>query len=411
MAVFVPFTAPGDRVRCRLVKVHKRYAEAELVAIIEPSSARRQPPCPLFGQCGGCQWQQLPYAAQADWKEKIFAELMTRAGLCPIEKLAPIAAARDEWRYRSRVQFKCHLTDQGLVIGFYRPGSHFVVDVETCLLLAPPIQATLEVMRQEFVSAPFPECIPQIDVACGDDGAVRIVVHALPKAAELLRPWLRDLALARGFSMCLQTGRKETLEILASFAPLAVHIDSPRLTLRYSPGGFAQVNLAQNRSLVASMVDLLDLRGHETILDLFCGMGNLSLPLARRAGEVLGVEDYPPAIDDARANAIGNAIDNISFRVGDASSAANELAAGSFELAVLDPPRTGSYLAARELLRLAPRRILYISCDPATLVRDLKPMVHAGYQVAASQAFDFFPQTWHIESMTLLEKQSAPNRS
>ncbi len=406
MAVFVPFTAPGDRVRCRLVTVHKRYAEAELVEVLEPSPGRREAPCPLFGQCGGCQWQHLPLEVQADWKGRIFGDLMSRAGILPADKISQLAMAPDEWRYRSRVQFKCRLTDQGFLIGFYRSGSHFIIDAPRCLLLSPSIQATLDVLRREFASAPANDRIPQIDVSCGDNDAVRVIVHVLPEATDPLRPWLRDLALPQHVSLCMQSGRKETLEVLTPEGSPVVIVDASQLALKYSPGGFAQVNLAQNRRLVADMLAWLDLQGEERVLDLFCGMGNLSLPLARRARELVGVEDYAPAIADARDNATANRIANATFRVGDAAATIREFTAGAFDLVVLDPPRTGSLQVARELLRLAPQRILYVSCDPATLVRDLKPLVHNGYRVVSSRAYDFFPQTWHVESMTLLDREA-----
>jgi len=407
MAVFVPQTAPGDRALCRLVSKHKRYAEAELVELLEPSVARRLPDCPLFGRCGGCQWQHLPYPDQLAWKEQIFSDLMSRAGLVTREKLAPIVSAASEWRYRSRVQFKCQLTDQGFVIGFYRRGSHSIIDVENCLLLAPPIQTTLDVLRQAFRAAPCRANIPQIDVSCDDNSHVRVVVHTLSHALDELRPWLRALASAHGFSLCLQTECKSSLEIVAGEAPLSVLVDTPGLSLSYSPGGFAQVNLEQNRRLISTMLKWLDLRGDEVVLDLFCGMGNLSLPIARRVRGVVGVEDYAPAIEDARANAAANSVNNATFRVGDATFAARQCPPGSFDLVVLDPPRTGSLTVTLELLRLAPERILYVSCDPATLARDLKPLIQSGYQIAVSQPFDFFPQTWHIESMTLLVRDPA----
>lgn len=407
MAVFVPQTAPGDRVLCRLVSKHKRYAEAELIEILEPSVSRRQPDCPLFGRCGGCQWQHLPYLTQLTWKEQVFSDLMSRVGLVSRENLLPIVSSASEWRYRSRVQFKCRLTDQGFVIGFYRSGSHFIIDVEDCLLLAPPIQATLKILRQAFMEAPCRASIPQIDVSCDDGGQVRVVVHTIANELDELRAWLRELALAHGLSLCLQTGRKASLEVVAGESPLSVLVDTPVLSLSYSPGGFAQVNLEQNRRLISTMLEWLDLQEDEVVLDLFCGMGNLSLPIARRVREVVGVEDYAPAIADARANAIANSVSNATFRVGDATFAVAEYLRGSFGLVVLDPPRTGSLSVAQELLRLTPERILYVSCDPATLARDLKPLIQDGYQVAISQPFDFFPQTWHIESMTLLVRDPA----
>lgn len=410
-AVFVAGALPGDRVDCRVVRARRRFVEAELVVLVEPAAQRRVPPCPLFGSCGGCQWQALPYPEQARWKERIFGDLLVRGKLVAAERLRPIAAAGEEWRYRNRAQFKCHRTDAGLAIGFYRYGSHFVVDVEDCLLVAPAIQRVLALLRAELPTAPCPEGIPQVDVACGDNGVMRITLHALAAGREPLRAWLERFAARHRFNACLQSGRKETLQVVYGEGDLEIMVDAPELPLRYGPGGFVQVNAAQNRRMVAAMLELLALQGTENVLDLFCGMGNFSLPLARRVARVVGVEDHAPSIASARANAAANRIHNVQFHAADALAFMGRCRAGEFDLVVLDPPRTGHYPAVRALLKLAPQRILYVSCDPATLARDLLPLVHGGYEVVSSQPFDLFPQTWHIESMTLLRRVGAAGRS
>jgi 23S rRNA (uracil1939-C5)-methyltransferase len=387
-AIFVPLTMPGDRVSCRVVKSKRRYAEADLIDVVEPSPLRREAPCPFFASCGGCQWQHLPYAEQTRWKEKTFSDLMTRSKVLATDRIQSIAPAPDEWNYRNRVQFKCHHTAQGLVIGFYQHGSHSVVDVDNCRLVAPPIQRTLALLRSELPSLPCPDCLSQVDMACGDDGKVRIILHSHPKGRRQLRSWF--------------------LEVVHGESDLTVTVDQPEIVLRYGPGGFVQVNSAQNRNMVATMLELLALDGTENILDLFCGMGNFSLPVARRAGQVSGVEGYAPSIAYARKNAAFNHISNVEFHAADASSImARYQATGDLDLVILDPPRTGSYQVSGELLKACPERILYVSCDPATLVRDLVPLVQGGYEVISSQPFDLFPQTWHIESMTLLRRDKA----
>ena len=403
-AVFVPLTAPGDRVDCRVVNAKRRFIEAELAEVIDPSPLRRTAPCPFFGSCGGCQWQHLPYPLQTHWKERIFADLLVRSKLVAEDRLRPITAAPDEWHYRNRVQFKCHHAGTGLALGFYRHGSHFVVDVDECRLVSPHIRVIFELLRNELPAAPCADCIPQVDVACGDDGQVRIILHVLPKGRAQLRPWLQRFAGSHGINACMQSGRKDTLEVVHGAGDLSVTVDQPRLVLHYGPGGFVQVNSPQNRSMVATMLDLLALEGTENVLDLFCGMGNFSLPLARRAGRVTGVEDYAPSIASARSNAAANNIHNVEFHAADAGAVMARYRAGELDVAVLDPPRSGHYQAVSELLKICPQRILYVSCDPATLARDLAPLVHGGYKVVSSQPFDLFPQTWHIESVTLLSR-------
>ncbi len=409
-AVFVPMTMPGDLVSCRVVKSKRRYVEAELCEIVQPSPLRRKPACPFFGLCGGCQWQHLPYPQQLRWKEKTFSDLMARSKVVAVERIKPIAAAPDEWNYRNRAQFKCHLTAKGLVIGFHRHASHSVVDVDKCLLVAPPIQSTLEHLRKELQDIPCPDCLSQVDIACGDDGKVRVLLHIHPKASRQVRPWLQQFAERHQISVCMQSGGKATIEVVHGESDLTVTVDQPGINLGYSPGGFVQVNSAQNRNMVAAMLELLALEGTENILDLFCGMGNFSLPVARMAGWVVGVEDYAPSINSARINAEANKISNVEFIAADASTImARYQTTDNLDLVLLDPPRAGNYQICFELLEIRPEQILYISCDPATLARDLVPLIQGGYEVVSSQPFDLFPQTWHIESMTLLRRVDANN--
>lgn len=401
-AVFVPLTAPGDHIRCRIVRDRKRYAEGEIEEIVAPSPLRRSPPCPVFGACGGCQWQHLPYPEQTREKEKIFTDFLRRQCGIDAQKVRPIVPSRDEWRYRSRVQLKCRQTEDGFVIGFYRRGSHFVVDIADCPITARRLNDVLRLFRSWLPASPSPDRIPQVDLEIGSDGEVRGVVHALGETSALAG-YLRPLAESAGISLFIQQGRKESLERLAGVDDLTIEAGDPPLRLRYGPGGFAQVNLAQNRALVDEVVSAAALGGRERVLDLFCGMGNFSLPLARQAREVVGVEDYAPAIEKARRNAEVNGISNVSFHADCAEGALRKFSAdGTFDLVVLDPPRTGAYGVALDLAALRPSRILYVSCDPSTLARDLQPLLNKGYALQWSRPFDLFPQTHHIESVTLL---------
>lgn len=403
-AVFVPLVAPGDLIDCRVVKSKKRFAEADLIEVLVPSPLRREPPCPFFGACGGCQWQHLPYSEQLRWKGQNFSDQLIRSKMVQPDRIKPIVAAPEEWRYRNRVQLKAHFSDDGLAIGFYRHGSHSVVDIDHCLLVAPPIQEVLSLLREALKGADKAQAVEQVDLSCGDDGAVRLLLHVHPEGYESLRGQLQKFAAAYQLSACIKSVGQSSIEVVHGEGELSVSVDQPALTLRYGPGGFVQVNSRQNRAMVTNMLELLDLKGDEIVLDLFCGMGNFSLPLARRVGHVIGVEDYSPSINMARLNAEANQIRNIEFFAADASVIIDRFKGENLELVVLDPPRTGNYEVVRQLLQLSPKRILYVSCDPATLARDLVPLVSGGYEVLSSQPIDLFPQTWHIESLTLLQK-------
>jgi 23S rRNA (uracil1939-C5)-methyltransferase len=207
-----------------------------------------------------------------------------------------------------------------------------------------------------------------------------------------------------GISLFIQCGRKETLlRVCGEDALHILPLEPGGLRLAYGAGGFAQVNLEQNRQLVREVCSAAALTGRERVLDLFCGMGNFSLPLALQAGEVVGVENYAPAIAQAERNSRTNGLANTRFHARPAEAAIRDVAAArAFDLVVLDPPRTGAYEVMRELLRVLPQRIIYVSCDPPTLARDLVPLLHGGYEVTWSRPFDLFPQTYHTESVTVL---------
>lgn len=404
-AVFVPLTAPGDRVLARVTQEKRRYCVAELQELLEPSPVRCPPPCPLFGDCGGCQWQHVSFPEQGRWKERIFADLLSRAGIDVAECLQPLHQAPEPFHYRNRVQFKCRMTAEGFVIGFYRGARHFVVDAKQCLLLKPPLQATLTVLRRWMGTSPHPEAVPQIDVTCGDDGCVQLVVHLLPDVGSGMCVWLRDLARQHDLAISIQTGRKESLQAIHGSTDQLLLLPACDLALRVGSGGFSQVNPEQNRRLVETVCQLAALKGGERILDLFCGVGNFSLPLARAAAWVDGVEAYAPAIEDARRNALANGLAHVEFHADDACRAIRRLwGETGYDLVVVDPPRSGCYQVVQELLRQKPERMIYVSCDPATLARDLQPLIHNGYRLLMTQPFDLFPQTWHIESVTLLQR-------
>ena len=405
--IFIPGTVPGDLVVGRLVREKKRYAEAELVEILEPSAQRVVPPCPVADECGGCQWQQMPYAAQLSWKERLFRESLIRQCQLSADVFLPIQPSPRQWGYRSRVQIKCHQAGDQFVCGFYRPKSRFVVAIETCPVIAPELNDLLVEMRAALTPTEFANQVPQLDLAIGDDGRRRAVVHYLGQNGRALCALLDPLARRLETALLIQQGRKDSLRSISGDPDLAIRVDQPPLDLRYGAGGFAQINLAQNRLLVDAALEAAQLTGAERVLDLYCGMGNFSLPLARRAHRVIGVEDFAPSIAMARRNAASNRLANVEFHVCAAEDALRRFGGDpGFDLVLLDPPRSGAYALAKQLCATPVRRVVYISCDPQTLARDLQPMLHGGYRLVSSQAFDMFPHTHHVESLTVLEYSS-----
>ncbi|MDO3376688.1 class I SAM-dependent RNA methyltransferase [Geoalkalibacter halelectricus] len=401
--VFVAGAVPGDEVRIRPVREKKHFMEAEILEVLVPSPDRRVPPCPVFGQCGGCQWQSLPYARQVFWKERIFADFLLRQVGVESQVMGSLLAAPNEWAYRSRVQFKCYQSPAGFVMGFYRRGSHFVIDVDHCPIAAAAINQALGLFRDWLSQSPCPEAIPQVDLAVDDEGQVAAIVHCLAADPRPLAAYLAPRVGEQGLALYVQTGRKHTLTQVQGPGRLCIHpLDASPLRLGYPVGGFAQVNLAQNRRLVAELLQAVGSPTGLRVLDLFCGMGNFSLPLAAAGAAVVGVEDFAPAIVQAEDNSLANGL-TARFLCRPARQAlTQDLLRERFDLVVLDPPRSGAREVIPELLRMRPERIVYISCDPATLARDLKPLVHNGYQVRGARGIDLFPQTYHLESLTCL---------
>ncbi len=407
--IFVRGAVPGDLVWARLLREKKRYAEAEAVRFEQESPQRCAPVCPVFGECGGCQWQMLPYAEQLRYKEQIFRDSLQRQCGVAAERISPILASPVAWHYRSRVQFKCRLlTDGRLAIGFYRPGSHFVIDIESCPVAAPAFNQLLPELRALLQHSPFAAQLSQIDMEIGDgggDGAqVRLVLHYAGKDAAGLAACLKPLQRTQSLALFLRSGSKSSLRHIGGPVELTIEVDSPALPLAYGAGGFAQINLAQNRRMVAEALRLAALKKEWRVLDLYCGMGNFSLPFARRVAKLVAVEEHAGSIAQGRLNARHNRLTNIDFIARPAQGAYAALGGEKgFDLVLLDPPRCGAKEVVADLLKQRVKRILYVSCDPMTLARDLKLLLAGGYRLIESRPLDMFPQTYHLESLTLLE--------
>ncbi len=375
---------------------------------------RLEPVCPVFGRCGGCSWQHLPYCDQLSAKEEIFADLLWRSARVPRERILPIMPAPETFNYRARAQLKIHCSSGEFNIGFFRAGSHFVVNVPgECAIVHFEINRLIAGMRDILPLFPDAARIPQIDVALGDDGRAELIVHYIgDRKDELIRFFRQHGEWLAVDAIFLQSGRKTTLErAFGKEAPqLAYKVPDPfsrdrrEIKLSFPSGGFSQINYRQNVALIETVCDWAGLTGRERLLDLFCGNGNFALPLARGALHVTGVEDYRPSIDIAIRNGMENGVNNVSFVCGDATAAVSGMVSASerFDIITLDPPREGSAEVARLIPALGATAIVYVSCDPATLARDIGILKKSGYDVVKSRPVDMFPQTYHIESITLL---------
>lgn len=381
--VFVPYTAPGDLVRARLVEDKPRFARAVLEEVLEPSPYRVDPLCPYFGDCGGCQWQHVDYATQTQYKSRIVAEQLAHVGRLPGVDVRPTIGMGDPWGYRNSARLT---VGPNGALGFQRAESHEVVAVEDCLILHPLLRDLLRTLDVEF-----PE-LRALTLRAGTRTGERMIV--LETARD--EPPEMEVDIPVSCVLALEDGRVATL-----IGETAIHEEVAGRRYRISPTSFFQVNTWGAERLVEIVAEALDPRGWERLLDLYCGVGLFGLALAGRVGEVVGVESAPSAVADALVNAEG--VDNVTLVEGFAEEAMAALE-GGFDLAIVDPPRGGVHPAAlRALVEKRPRRIAYVSCEPTTLARDCAALAGAGYRLRWVQPVDMFPQTYHIESVALME--------
>ncbi len=380
---FIPYTVPGDLVQVRITEEKRRFSRAEIVALLEPSPDRVEPPCPYFGQCGGCQWQHIAYPVQTRYKARIVREQLRHVGGLADVEVRDTIGMPHPWEYRNFARFTP--AGQGL-LGFQRFQSREVVPIDKCLIVHPLVQ---DVYQQ--VSVDFPELVALSIRAGTQTGEQMIILET-----EYDKPPEIAVDIPVSCAFILEDGLVATLIGMS-----AVHEEVAGRRFRISPASFFQVNTWGAERLVSTVMEALEPQGWERLLDVYCGVGLFALALADRVGQVAGVESTPSAIDDARANAEG--LDNVIFVEGLAEEVLPALS-GDVDLAVVDPPRGGIHpRALKALAERHPRRIAYVSCDPATLARDSASLTQSGYNLRWVQPVDMFPQTYHVEAVALFE--------
>jgi 23S rRNA (uracil1939-C5)-methyltransferase len=410
-AVFVAGALPGETVEYKVRRRQRNFDEAELVQVITPSADRVEPGCAHFGTCGGCALQHLAEASQLRIKDGMLRDSLRRIGKVePAQWLAPLSG--EPWGYRRRARLGArfvHARGRSLV-GFRERLSSYVADIASCPVLVPAVGALIGDLSALLTRLSNPARIPQIEVAVGDDCVV-LVLRILSPLNQADREALLEFERLHGVRWLLQPGGPASLEPLQGEIP-ALWYELPEFGLRmaFEPADFIQVNGAMNRRLVSHVLDLMQLDGGSEVLDLFCGLGNFTLPMATRALRVLGMEADAGLIARAQANATANGLANAQFvAVNLAGEAATErcLAAagsGTWSHVLLDPPRTGAMDMLPAVARLAPRRLVYVSCHPGSLARDLGILItEHGFSLAAAGIVDMFPHTSHVESVAVLD--------
>lgn len=408
-AVFIEGALPGETVRFRYLQRRKRYDTAELVEILEPSPDRVTPPCPHFDACGGCDLQHLRPELQLQAKQQILAEQLERLGkVKPESWLAPITGPALGYRRRARLGVRLVPGKGGVIIGFRQKNKSFLENLQTCLVLEPKVSALLPALHELIAGLSCPDRIPQIEVSVGSNAAALVFRHLVPLTHEDTEK-LAAFGERHDIRIYLQSSRPDSIAPLwpAKPEPLFYRIPAFNVEIRFEPADFIQINNAVNNVTVEQALKLLELTPDDKVLDLFCGLGNFTLPLARRAGHVLGVEGEVALVNRARTNAQLHHIMNVEFISTDLYRENTGAAWNTFPAnkLLLDPPRGGAMEALKSLAEPLPSRIVYVSCYPATLARDSEYLVQAlGYRFAAVGVMDMFPQTSHVESMALFIK-------
>ncbi|MCR4300487.1 MAG: 23S rRNA (uracil(1939)-C(5))-methyltransferase RlmD [Sulfuricaulis sp.] len=408
-AVFIEGALPDETVRFRYLQRRKRYDTAELVEILEPSPNRVTPPCPHYGACGGCDLQHLRPDFQLQVKQQILAEQLERLGkVQPESWLAPITGPAFGYRRRARLGVRLIPSAGGVVVGFRHKNKTFLENLETCLVLDQRVAVLLPALRELISGLSCPNRIPQLEVAVGSNAAALVVRHLVPLTVED-REKLAAFGEGHDIRIYLQPSRPDSVAPLwpAAPEPLFYRIPAFDVDIRFEAADFIQINDAINNAMVGRVVELLELSSNDAVLDLFCGLGNFTLPLARRAGRVLGVEGEASLIERARANAQLNKIKNVEFVRADLYRKSSGAAWDHFPAnkLLLDPSRSGAIEAIKSLAEPLPSRIVYVSCYPATLARDSEYLAQIlGYRLAAAGVMDMFPQTNHVESMAVFTR-------
>jgi 23S rRNA (uracil1939-C5)-methyltransferase len=397
---FIPHSVTGDKAQVEIIKEKKNYLTGRLTRLIEPSPWRMDPPCPYFGLCGGCQWQHIDYSIHGELKKEILKEVLIRLG--GSKEIPPIAvtSSHDPYAYRVRVQLKV----KGNTIGYYQEKSNHIVEIDHCPISHPLVNQIILFLQKEMSS--FPP-LKEIDINVSpEEGKGVLILHPLSFRQGFknsLKAFLRDHPMIRGLSIVRRGGSQLMGD---PFLNISIPLNRPRLgkmiRLRASAESFFQVNLKQNQTLIETVLNFSDVKENERVLDLYAGIGNLTLPLAIEAKEIFGIEENRMAIEDARFNAEENGISNCDFIPGRVEDILKRWNKGRPDLVVLDPPRTGCKAIADQIAGLKPEKIVYVSCEPTHLSRDIRLFSKNGYHLQKLGLIDMFPQTYHMEVVGLL---------
>lgn len=405
--VFVEGALPGERVDIAIHRQRRRYDEAHVREWLSTVPGRAAPPCDYAARCGGCDLQHFDIERQREHKRQVLVELLQRQAIVPPEPIAAIDGGDGGYRRRARLGVKCDAEDR-VHLGFRIRGSEQLVDIDSCYVLAPPLAALLPALRAQLEALTVPRHVGHIELLASDDPRPTVIVRQLRDVSEDAGRW-RDFATREGVALALLLGRESpTLAWLSEPAALTTQVVgyAGSVALGFAPGDFLQVNAEVNQRLIDQACDWLALTGEERLLDLFAGIGNFSLALASGAASVVAVEGSNAMVERLRDNAARNGLDDVSALQADLSAPDEVLVdlLSRHDTVLLDPPREGADALCRMLGQGLANRVLYISCDPASLARDAAHMLASGFTLSRLAVADMFPHTAHLESLALFER-------
>ncbi|SJZ33020.1 23S rRNA (uracil(1939)-C(5))-methyltransferase RlmD [Selenihalanaerobacter shriftii] len=424
-AIFISEGVPGEKVKIEITKVKKNYARAKIIEIIEPADERITGKCEVSSACGGCQLQHINYPAQLEYKQEIVRDAVERIGHLQEVQIKPVIGMENPYFYRNKAQFPLGLKDEEVITGFYAAGSHQIIDMSECLiqhqLINRIIKKSIELIEDYEITiynektnkGLLRHLVVRVGV-CTNQAMLVFVTNGdrLPYEQEISQKLMSEISelisiqqninqqktnVILGDKTCLLAGKNKIIDYIGN------------IRYKISAESFFQVNTLQAKRLYDQVLKYADLTEEERVVDAYCGIGSISLYLAQDAKEVYGIEVVSQAIKDAKENAKLNQIDNCNFEVGKVREVLPKLRAEGLapEVVVVDPPRKGCHQEVLEaFLELAPEKIIYVSCNPSSLARDLKFLTADDYKVEVIQPVDMFPQTYHIESVAKIVKNS-----
>ncbi len=408
-AIFIDGALPGETVEAQLLQRRKGVQEAKLVQIVKASPDRVEPKCVHYAMCGGCAEQHLSSDKQLELKQQQLLENMARIGKVDVPVVLPPLQA-DVWHYRRRARLGARWVAQKgrTLVGFRERNDNKLADIRRCEVLREPLSSLIEPLSVLLGSLSVRDKVPQVEAAVADN-VTALVIRILADLTETDVAALHVFRLQHGVQIYLQREGYDSIKPLhpESMQPLVYGLPQFKLEFEFLPNDFIQVNGALNQQMVALALQLLEVNANDEVLDLFCGLGNFSLPLAQQAKQVLGIEGEASLVERARQNARRNNLTNVEFMVANLFEEHKDspFAKRKFNKVLLDPPRAGAREILPVIAKCGAKRVVYISCHPGSLARDTDILVHElGYTLKSAGVFDMFPHTAHVESVAVFER-------